>query len=787
MKRVPRVVSWLMPTRAYAIAFGAMALVGVVFCFLPLFNLLGYESAAGFGVLGGFVATGMTLHAVRRGLLAAPLSPERQTSPGADFLKLLVRHTLMLLAPALLLSLNAARVVNCAYGAGVGFWLAIAVPSILMGQLLAWVSVALFPGRRRLQIACCMLVILGSAAAVLAHLALQPPIIGHQLFLGYFSGSIYDEALRLPPSLVWYRGMNLAAAVVALALIEGLWRRRTQRSVIWVVLIGAIAAVSLIAIWVQRQDLGIGITDEYVQKELGGRLETEHFIIYFPQTTGFLDMREWLAEDHEFRYAQLKAFFDTDPARDAKIRSYVYADADQKGRLMGGRRTLVSKLWLHEMHILWGYYGDHKLTHELAHIFSEPMGAGPLRLSMQRGIGVNMGLVEGVATAADWPINEFSPHQASAALRRMDAAPDISGIVGATGFWAQSSGRAYILVGSFVRYLIDTYGIEKFKKAYPHADFAGAYQTSTDALIEEWQRFVDAIELTDEDMALAHFLYDRPSIFDKVCARELGEKVADASAAAARGDVGEVRDIYAEILGYDPQNINYRIGYARALSDARQYQDAREQVAQMLASDQAPVVRAQLLSMQGDLAWRQAQDDLVGAQEHLAQAERAYQQCLDLGVPLESRRLLQAKVEALARPQSQGREFAYQYLLGQTPDAVALYYPMRWHQADPEDALAAYLVGRRLWGMNQWAAAIPYLTQAQQNSTSSLLAEESRRMLAQSTYFLGELEDAREHFEALARSAYPSYSDEAAQWLERIAWKRGNRIETRSRYRLDHP
>lgn len=779
MKRIRAFILWLIPTRVYALIFLLMGLLGLIFCFFPLVNLLGYESAAGFGIAGGVAAIFLTLHAVRSGLVEAPLAEGRAASPAADFLKMLVRHELLLALPALLLALNGLRVINCAYAVGVGFWLVIPLPAILLGQLLGWGASVLFSGSLRGQIILSISVVLGSVAAVLAQLALQPPITGHQLFLGYFSGSIYDEALSIPASLVWYRGMWLGAAAALIALIEARWRQRVGMTAHWALLVAAIAGLSFSVIWLKRQSFGIEISAEYVQEELSGRLESEHFIIYYPQTRWFIERREELIEDHEFRYAQMRAFFETDPAKDGKLKSYIYADQDQKGRLMGGRRTLVSKLWLHEMHILWQEYGDHRLAHELAHIFSEPFGAGPLGLSMQAGVGVNMGLVEGAATAADWPINQFSPHEASAALRRLNLAPDISGIVGASGFWTQSSGRAYTLVGSFVRYLVDTYGIEKFKRAYPKGRFERAYSKSSDELIAEWEEFVDEITLNEEQIAVAEYLYDRPTIFEKVCARQIGDLMVEASRAAARGEVGELRDIYEEILGYDPENMQYRLGYAHALSDAQQYNEALGQVEGMLEDAPSTVFRAQLLSLRGDLIWRQARANKASSTKEFSEAERAYQQCLALGVPSDNRRLLLVKLAALARGDEAARGWAFEYLLGQNSSDVALYYPMQWYMNEPDDFLAAYLVGRRLWGGRKWSEAREYLRRALAQADEPLLAEEVSWMLAQTYYFLGEWGRAEQYFKELSTSERPEYSARAREWLDRIAWRQGNRIGER--------
>lgn len=771
MQLVRRILAWFAPTRAYAVTYALVAVAGAVSCFVPLFDLIGYESAALFGVLGGLAATGLTLHAVQRGLLEAPLATTRVTSPTAAFCRLWVRHLGLLVVPLVFLGINALRVQNCAVGVGFALWLAIPVGSILCGQLIAWTALALFPGQPRGRLLFCVAIIGASIAAPVAHLALEPPIVGHHIFLGYFSGSIYDEALAMPSSLPWYRLMHLAAAVLVLALIEAVWRARDGRRWHWMMLVVLAAAIGFTSIWWHRKDLGVGIDRGYIEQELDGRIETEHFVIHHPRNEWFLRRRDALAEDHEYRYAELAAFFETDPAAGRKIHSYVYPNREEKGRLMGARDTLVAKLWLHEMHIGWGGLGEHTLAHELAHIFTEPFGAGPLKLSTQSYVGVNMGLVEGVATAADWPTEELTPHQASAALRRLKLAPDISEIVGASGFWTQSSGRAYTLVGSFVRYLIDTYGIEPFKAAYPTGDFAGAYDKSADELVEEWRAMLDELDLSDRERDLARYLYDRPSIFDKVCARQLGELERKARAAADRGRLGEMQQLYETILEYAPERLEHRVSYARAYSRAGEHQRALEMVEALLdeRSDTSPVWRARLRQLHGDLAWRLDRVD---------EAKSSYRSCADHGVTTDIHRLLEVKLEALERPADEGRSDAFEYLLGRQPDAVKLYYPMRWHRRSSEDPVAAYLIGRRLWNERQWRRATPFLEQAAEELQPAILLDETARMLGVARYFQGELSRAERALDRLDDSEHPYYREQAREWRNRIAWKGGNRIRT---------
>ena len=46
-------------------------------------------------------------------------------------------------------------------------------------------------------------------------------------------------------------------------------------------------------------------------------------------------------------------------------------------------------------------------------------------------------------------------------MHQMEVAPPLSAVMG-FGFWGHAGARSYLLAGSFVRFLVDTYGIEKF-------------------------------------------------------------------------------------------------------------------------------------------------------------------------------------------------------------------------------------------------------------------------------------------------------------------------------------
>ena len=241
----------------------------VVAAFVPLFNLVGYESAALFGAICGLCATGLTVHMVRSGQIAPPWSPVRERSPTADFAYLGAVHLAMIAGPLLILTLNGLRVPNCDWAVGFGFWGLIVVPAVLIGQTAGWVAAAGF-GRRRIAPWVVAFGLPGANAAALGlHLALEPPIVGHQWFLGYFGGSIYDEALGVPPSLIAYRIIGVAAVVAVVAGIEVMSAIRRGHTWRWTGLVAVSAAVVFAAGFGHRADFGIAIDRGYVADQYG--------------------------------------------------------------------------------------------------------------------------------------------------------------------------------------------------------------------------------------------------------------------------------------------------------------------------------------------------------------------------------------------------------------------------------------------------------------------------------------------------------------------------------------
>ena len=95
-----------------------------------------------------------------------------------------------------------------------------------------------------------------------------------------------------------------------------------------------------------RQKWDIDHNQVSVPKELGGKLETEHFIAYFDNKT--IDFKEqiWLKEDLEFRYWELEKFFAEDPVswRGRKIEVFIYPNRQVQQRLKYNKAIILASM-----------------------------------------------------------------------------------------------------------------------------------------------------------------------------------------------------------------------------------------------------------------------------------------------------------------------------------------------------------------------------------------------------------------------------------------------------------
>ena len=643
----------------------------VLLQFGPLTSVLGYEFAVA-------TAATLTLVGVGRGIRrlsdAGPMTPwAAWCSVSADLGRLLGIALSIGVIQALLGT-------SCDPFEGIVYFFIFAVGTV---PLLAATVVLVHGGvgpRWRLLVGYGVVAL--SVLRALLWLALQPAIQVYEPFVGWFAGSIYDEALVDLLTHGWFRVGCVGLAVALMGTRQ--WVATRQPVAFRLALVGLVV---LFSVYAQRQELGIERSRSWIIRELGGHVRTAHFDIFFDAaSTSDAALRE-MVYDHEARYRELRSFWGIEPRQ--RLRSFVYASRDQKGEMMGGRNTLVAKIWLGEMHIVWDGIGDSMLVHEMAHLFLKDAGSGPLRLASRWNVIPMMALVEGAAGAAEWHSSDLDEHAWSAAMHRLNLAETMDELLGPAGFWSAPSGRAYTLTSSFCRWLIEAHGPERFLQAYATGNFSDVYGRSLSELSTEWSSWLVSYPLDESMLALASYRFDRPSIFGKRCARQVATRFEEAQGHIRARRPAEARRCLEDVLAMDPQSATWSLTIAGRLHELGDVERAVELATRVSVEAGFGVVRQRQASeFLADLWWQDGQTDRAG---------RAYEVMLGEAMAAADRRRLSIKLWAIrTRDERPAMSSLIQRVLLELDEGTsnhAAEMVEQWHVTN--EPLAAYLSG--LW------------------------------------------------------------------------------------------
>ena len=568
---------WSPPWRGVLLVYGWL---GVALWFVPLFNLLHAESSAVVAGVAFFTAGIASL-----GLFKQGLRP----------LRVLRGQEAALLVPWLLLTVTLVRVPNCGYLEGVLFFVLFPPVSVVFAVALAYALHQANLRRKKTTF-----VFIGLAIVVLTplyDLGLHPQFYTYNHVFGGVLGPIYDEELALRPGLVVFRGMTLLWAALLFWLgtrlreagrARGEEGRREKNKdgrskiedrkgftllstihhplfTIHHPFLPLLAVLLLGGGYLFADRLGINTSAATIQRTLGGHHRTAHFDIYYDPAAIEEPDLAWIAADHEYRYARLAEQLAV--AVPGRITSYLYPDPDTKARLTGARYTNVAPVWLRrpQTHVLLDFYTE-VFPHELAHVFSREFGLPVLHAS------VAVGLVEGFAVAMEPPDGLPTPHEqvsVVAAERRMagagaaSLADDLAARFSPFGFWTGRGAVSYTTMGSFVRYLLDAYGPDRFKQAYATATFEAVYGKPVEALASEWVAFVEALPHVDRSAGtLTRRRFSRLSIFEKPCPHH----VPRYRRAYQRGDRALAAEDTARALAFFEEALRLQPRYEPALA-----------------------------------------------------------------------------------------------------------------------------------------------------------------------------------------------------------------------------
>ena len=769
-----RFITGILRGRPYLAATVVLTAAAAAMTQMPLVDDLGFE----FAFLIAFIATFATgLTTVR--LVAGWRSNSVRNPRFPALLVLLFGLSLStLLLPLAVMFVKSWISGFCNVSEGLAFYLLLPGISVLWSTAVALLC-ALAVERRPHGTLLFLGAMFLSIGVSLYRLATQPPVFAYNPIIGYFPGPIYDEVVVITTTLLTARAIVL---VSVLAIAAGLhicfdppaWKIRpalflkvrgggldggrsttVTTGIAARVLFLACLAV-LAAAYVYRAPLGIVIDRAHIQQTLGGHRQTAHFDIYYDRSA----ISDWhialIARDHEYQLDRVIGYLDVPPPS-TRIASYIYAHADQKKRLMGARHTSIERPGADEMHLNNAAFPHPVLKHELVHVVSAAFG------NALYGGSYWIGFHEGLAEAVDWQDAPMNPHEWSRAMRELGLAPPLENLLSMTGFWTAASSRSYTLCGSFVRFLIERYGLPAFKQAFPDGAVEEAYGRTTAELIAEWEAFVDGIQLREDQLRAARQRFIRPAIFRRRCPHEVAALSDRAwQAYSARRYADAVRD-FDRVLELEPENPSALRGLLYGTYRLGNY-DRTESAARLIERpDQTVGLLADAHLIRGDSAWETGRLD---------EARRSWEAVVDLHASDAMSRAASLRMEVLDRETIRDAVMAY---LTAASGHWRLVLAIRdAGDLAPDYGAGHYLIGRWLFLSGSYEQALTYLAKADAlDLPDELVRQEGLRLEAMSHFYL---EDYGQSAAAFGRLAALAGSDGAARtweaWIDRCRWYR---------------
>lgn len=713
-------MSRLFSRRAVLAWWAGIAAVGVGLTWLPLLGQPGYELAFGLTLVLAVLGGGLAIAAARApvgGLLAGAVALTLATVPA--------------LAIATLRTLLGTP---CDPFSAVGFVPLLIVPT---AALVAVVGAGCARMTHRWWLAG-----LAYAGALLISLGptLWPVLAGPQVFAfnhlgGYVPGPLYDEELLVPASLLWFR---LATGCLALGL-GGLLSRRP--------VVGGLALLAFVTLEWHGDRLGFRTTDERLAQELGGRLETDELVLFYPASFKDEDVSRFLG-DVRFRLHQNVAFFGERPP--GKVRVWFYPSAAEKQRLVGAKHTHFAKPWRREVHVHGLAFPHPVIKHELVHAMAAPWGAPPFGVTATLGgLFPHAGVIEGLAVAADNPVDDLSLHQWAAAMKKKGLLPGVAALMRNDGFYAAPPTRAYTTAGSFLRYLGETLGKERLRALYRDGDFERAFGASLPVLAAQYEAFLDSVPLEADAVNQAFGRFSRGSLFDRPCAREVGRLSSEAAAA----EPTRARPLIARCRQLQPDEPSHALAEAQLLRRLSETEAARRLLdAELRRLEQEPTPWA-------DVALERA--DLASEEGDLEAAAALWRRILERQVSPAMDRT------ATVRLDGQGLEAVRRYF-APGDEGVKLLLLRDAAGANPGSLSARYLLGRKLQQAREAALALPVLEPLLAEGLPPALGRETARLAVEAAFELGRCELV-ERWASTGKYG-PAFDARAADWVERCAF-----------------
>ncbi len=305
-----------------------------------------------------------------------------------------------------------------------------------------------------------------------------PQIFFYNPIIGYFPGTIYDDYIPFNGKFFFYRTFIIFLLMSFYFLAKNLNRK-----------IGITVTIIIFTIYIVfiNPVLGFSNSIRSLQKQSKSTIENKNFKI-----TSFDNSNEILSKYRilEQEYVKSKIFSKIQLSLYQKVETYIFCDNFQKQRYFGSSGADVSKIWQNSIFLDENSF-DENILHELVHSYSKNIGTGYLKLPHD----YNFAVLEGLPIFIEdnffgYPLFELTNY-----FKEKDSSLSIQKLFVENKFFIYSPTVSYLISGSYVKYLVEKYGVQKFKKYYQNGNYTLTFGNKIEYDEMEFWRIIEKVEL----------------------------------------------------------------------------------------------------------------------------------------------------------------------------------------------------------------------------------------------------------------------------------------------------
>ncbi len=424
-------------------------------------------------------------------------------------LKLKLKVIFIIIFSALLISLFVTLFIKkCPPCFGIVYFGLISIPAFFIGSL---ISFFLRFYKRTTRIACVILIYLFLTVSPILEIYFNPQIYFYHPLIVFFPGTIYDENISIDFTFLVYRILTLLFFFVPL-IFEKYFSNKKRKITLHYFILG----VLLFSFF--KTNLGFSTNLNKIQRVLTQKISTTHFDIYCSAKIES-KQKKMIAAEHEYYFEKLFAKLKVAPK---KITSFLFENKNQKKKYFGAENADVAKPWLKQIYLEEDSYYK-TLNHELAHVFAGEFGVTPFRVAEN----INFPMIEGFAVAMEDNFYGYSIHEIAKTGYESGFFIDPDLLFKPGEFFVNASSISYLFSGSFVKFLMQKYGIEKVKNLYADLNFKKYTSRNLEELSSEYILYIKNLDI-EVNKNVAQLFFGRRPLVKKICGRYEAEKMKEA-------------------------------------------------------------------------------------------------------------------------------------------------------------------------------------------------------------------------------------------------------------------